>query len=197
MADIINDTPRFLTALLGIESLSTFAFFISACTVASTANAGFNVMITAFLYIGFCLGGMYTLTRSQSGVAIGFLIGVSLMLTVLSLQTAVFWGQLANCADSVGVGGVDAIQLDISSGVIDHYTCANRGGMRSVCVFASINFIIGLAFSGSLIKGKDEIINEVGGYDDVGPGAGPYSIPPANGSIGYNDATNQPSTADL
>ncbi len=29
-----------------------FAFFMSACSVASNANEGFNIMVTAFLFIG-------------------------------------------------------------------------------------------------------------------------------------------------
>jgi Na+/citrate or Na+/malate symporter len=93
-AGIIHDTPRLLSATLGLECLSSFAFFISACTVGSTANAGFNVIITSFLYIGFCVGGLYIITKSQSAVSVGFLIGVSVMMTIMSLQTAIFWGQV-------------------------------------------------------------------------------------------------------
>ncbi|GMI32660.1 hypothetical protein TeGR_g6495 [Tetraparma gracilis] len=196
MADILADTPRFLSSLLGISSLASFAFFISACTVAGTANEGFNVVIDALLYVGFCVGGLYALTRSQSGVAIGFLIGTSTMLCLHSLQTAVFWGQLANCQEFITItNAAGEAKMDIGSGVIAHYSCAGQAGMRSVCAFAVINFLLLGAFAGALIRGKDDLVNDIGGYDDVGAGAAPYSIPPPTGST-YNGQA-QPSTADL
>eukprot|EP00520_Triparma_pacifica_P013445 CAMPEP_0118657376 /NCGR_PEP_ID=MMETSP0785-20121206/13985_1 /TAXON_ID=91992 /ORGANISM="Bolidomonas pacifica, Strain CCMP 1866" /LENGTH=185 /DNA_ID=CAMNT_0006550289 /DNA_START=40 /DNA_END=593 /DNA_ORIENTATION=+ len=175
-AGIVHDTPRFLSALLGLLLLSSFAFFISACVVGSTANAGFNVVITSFLYLAWGVGGLYTITKSTSPVSIGFLIGVSSILTIHCLQTAIFWGQLSNCQDSIVV--TEGVTLDISKDFISHYTCTSKSAMSSVCAFSVINFLIGIAFTTRLIGGKDEIIDgsQQGGYDDVGP----------TGSIGYN-----------
>ncbi|GMI45066.1 hypothetical protein TrCOL_g140 [Triparma columacea] len=190
-AGIIHDTPRLLSSLLGLTFLSSFCFFISACTVAGTANAGFNVLITSFIYLGYAVGGLYTITKSQSPISIGFLIGVSIMVTIDCLQNAIFWGQLANCTTAITVS--EGVSLDIGTGVISHYTCHNVGGMKAVCAFAVINFLVGLCFTTSLIQGKDEIIDggQGGGYDDVGP----------TGSIGYNQQgaydNPPPSTADL
>lgn len=103
--DIIHDPPRLLSSLLGLTTLSSIAFFISSCVTAGTANAGFTTFITSLMYLGFCLGGLYTITRTQTSISVGFLIGVSLMLCIQSFQTAVFWGQLSHC--DVKFGGVE------------------------------------------------------------------------------------------
>ena len=72
-------------------------FTICAFVVADTANAGFNVVLTAFMYIAFAGGMYYTLQMqpSRSSLTVGFLIGVSGMLTALSLMTAIYWGQVS------------------------------------------------------------------------------------------------------
>ncbi len=41
-----------------------FAFFVSACVVARNANEGFNIMVTAFLFIGHVVYAFY-MTQTQ------------------------------------------------------------------------------------------------------------------------------------
>ena len=81
--DVLNNTPRLLSSILGLTCLTSFAFFVSACVTASTANAGFSTLLTSFLYVAFCVGGLHTITRSPTGVSVGFLIGVATMLCIM------------------------------------------------------------------------------------------------------------------
>ena len=182
--DVLNDTPRLLSSILGLTCLTSFAFFVSACVTASTANAGFSTLLTSFLYVAFCVGGLHTVTRSPTAVSVGFLIGVSTMLCIMSLQEAIFWGQLAGC-DATLLGA------DISKNVIAQYTCSAKSAYRSVCAFAVFNFLLTGAFTGALVRGKDDVLGDGGGgYDDVGPTG-------AQGFAQQQYDKPPPSTADL
>lgn len=100
-------------------------YTICSFVVASTANMGFNAVLTALLYIAYVAGTYHVLHRSKMPLAvragvqilrivglpvdrppqafsrppntshtqtqIGFVLGVSVMITFLSLMTAVFW----------------------------------------------------------------------------------------------------------
>jgi len=125
--------------------------------VSSTANNGFNVVLDALLYAMYCLGGLYVLNRSQSGLAVGFLIGVACMTTINSLKTAIFWGQLTGCEETV-------------DGTVPHYSCSHIGGYRAICVFSIIMFVLSFVFTYILVEAKDEIVegNITKGYDNVG-----------------------------
>ena len=119
------------------------------------------------------------MNRNVSSVAVGFLLGVSSLLTIVSLQTAIFWGQLANCGETIQVQGSTVNVLIGDS--IPHYTCDNKAGMRSVSAFASINFVLALFFTANMVRNVDGIVNELGGFDEIGPDSlharSPYSMP--------------------
>jgi len=151
MDQILADKPKVLTTLLGFNAIPTLCFVITSLSVSSTSNAGFNVMLTAVLYILFTTGGLYVLTKSQSTVAIGFLIGCSFMICLLSLMTAVFWGQLSGCNETFN-------GVPIGTDVIDHYSCDHIGGYRAICIFAVCEFLITLVFTYVLVQAKDEIV---------------------------------------
>lgn len=180
---ILNDKPKLLSSILGVQSLFTICFFFSSLAVSSTANNGFNVVLDALLYAMYCLGGLYVLNRSQSGLAVGFLIGVACMTTINSLKTAIFWGQLTGCEETV-------------DGTVPHYSCSHIGGYRAICVFSIIMFVLSFVFTYILVEAKDEIVegNITKGYDNVGAssfnsGAGAAYQPQQN--------SGQPITADL
>ena len=58
---------------------------------------GFNIVLTAILNISFVAGALYVVRNSKTPIAIGFLIGVSAMMTMLNFMTAIYWGQLSKC----------------------------------------------------------------------------------------------------
>mmetsp|Transcript_10590 Transcript_10590/g.31985 ORF Transcript_10590/g.31985 Transcript_10590/m.31985 type:complete len:187 (+) Transcript_10590:242-802(+) len=90
---------KLLNVNLALQALFSFALLICSFVVAATANAGFNAVLTAILSCTFVVGAYRVLNRSQSTLAVGFVIGVSTMMSFLMLMTAVFWGQLSGCED--------------------------------------------------------------------------------------------------
>lgn len=123
---------------------------------------------------------------------VGFLIGVSGMMSVLSLMTAVYWGQLSKC---------EVVKDDISQ-----YSCSQRAGYGAVSAFASLLFIIQCVFFGALIAWRGEIIEDegsggmsIGGsFGDLRPfsESGKYDIVSSNSQHTYGH-THNPTTVDL
>ena len=97
---------------------------------------------------------------------IGFLIGSTTMIALLNLMTAIYWGQLSGCK---GINGTLA-----------GYSCSNTSAYSAVSAFASLLFIVDLAFTASLVVWRDDFIEDSstssasrGSYSDL-------SIPSAN-----------------
>lgn len=59
-----------LMAIVGLEGIVTFAFVICTFAVATTANAGFNVVLTGFLNIGFIAGSYHVIRKSKAPIAV-------------------------------------------------------------------------------------------------------------------------------
>ena len=66
-----GDKRDVLVNSLALDGLFVFCFTICAFVVAGTANAGFNVVLTAFLNIAFIGGAYYILKSSKSPLAVG------------------------------------------------------------------------------------------------------------------------------
>lgn len=73
---------------------------------------------------------------------------------LVSLQTAVYWGQLANCEDI--------------KGSIDQYSCDNTSAYGAVSAFASIMFIFLLVSTVLTVLWRDDLIGETGLYEEIG-----------------------------
>ena len=115
--------------------------------MASTANAGFNVVLTALINSAFAAGAYHVLQSSViTPAAVGFLIGCSCMETALSLMTAVYWGQLSKC--------------EITKLSISQYSCEDKVAYGAVSAFATLLFLIQTIFTGSLIGWNEDIIDE-------------------------------------
>uniref|UniRef100_A0A7S2V692 MARVEL domain-containing protein n=1 Tax=Fibrocapsa japonica TaxID=94617 RepID=A0A7S2V692_9STRA len=147
---------------IGAHGVLTACYLICSFVVASTANAGFNAVLTGLVYAVYCVGAYQVLHKSKTALSVGFLIGFSALLIVLSLETAIYWGQLANC--------------ETVSESISQYSCSNKSGYRAVCAFASLLFILQGAMTTALVAWKDEFIsdpNTASLYEDLNqPGAG-------------------------
>ena len=130
-----------------LQGILAFPFTICAFVVADTANAGFNVVLTAFIYIGFVAGMYYSLQMqpSRSSRTVGFLMGCSGMITILSLMTAIFWGQLSNC------------ELLREGDEVGQYSCSNTTAYGAVCFFSSVMFVVQVATTYGLVIWRDEL----------------------------------------
>lgn len=149
------DKKDVMKLIIFVEAVATFAFVICSFVVAGTANVGFNCVLTGFLNIAFVAGSYYVINNSKSPIAIGFLIGTSGMLTILSFMTAVYWGQLSRCDEYY------------SAYNITQYTCANKAAYGAVCAFSVILFLLQGAFTVVVVIARGDLINETGLYDDI------------------------------
>ena len=117
---------------------------------------------------------------------VGFLIGVSGMLAVLSLMTAIYWGQLSKC--------------ETISGQIGQYSCTQKVGYGAVSAFASLLFVVQSVFFGALIAWRGEVIEEDGRgpYGDLRPFVdGSYDISSSRTTSHTHSHTHNPTTVDL
>jgi hypothetical protein len=109
-----------------------------------TTLLGFNIVLTALINSIFVAGGYRVIQGSRSAVSIGVITGCSLVITVLSLMTAIYWGQLSKC--------------EITTASISQYTCENKVTYAAVSVFATLLFLTQVIFTGSLVGWMDDII---------------------------------------
>jgi hypothetical protein len=76
-----------------------------------------------------------------------------MMITIISLMTAVFWGQLSNC---------EPVAEDI-----EQYSCSQRTAYGLISALAAALFVVQIIFLGALVIWKGEIVDEVGMYDEL------------------------------
>lgn len=155
LAQIQGDKKQLLAILIASEAFLAFPLTICCFVVAGTANMGFNAVLTALLNIAFIAGSYYVVRNSKTPIAVGFLIGSSVMMTLLNLMTSVYWGQLSKC---------QAVTASVAQ-----YSCSQPDAYGAVCAFAVMMFLVNLGFTASLIVWRGELISEVGGgmYDDL------------------------------
>jgi hypothetical protein len=77
------------------------------------------------------------------------------MMTIISLMTAVFWGQLSNC---------DPVPEEI-----EQYSCSQPTAYGVVSALAALLFVVQIIFLGALIVWKCEIVDDQDGgmYDEL------------------------------
>uniref|UniRef100_A0A7S1TNM9 MARVEL domain-containing protein n=1 Tax=Phaeomonas parva TaxID=124430 RepID=A0A7S1TNM9_9STRA len=180
---------KLLNVNLALQALFSFALLICSFVVAATANAGFNAVLTAILSCTFVVGAYRVLNRSQSTLAVGFVIGVSTMMSFLMLMTAVFWGQLSGCED---------VKDDP-----DQYSCDNKKAYGATCAMSVLLFLLDVSFTILLVLWRDDFMSESSGYDDIGGNSAFVNNAPgaadANAYAAYDSSTYKvpPSSADL
>lgn len=167
-----------LICLAAIMVVFTLPFMICSFVVASTANAGFNVVLTGLLMIIWECGSIWLMNKGPQAMSHGFLIGVSFVMFFLTFMTAIYWGQLAACDTSY-------------NGDLSQYTCTNISAMQGVCAFAVLMWIMEWPFLVLIIQHRNTIIKETS-YDDIGAGGtgGEFAYDQGPQSYGYNYNSN-------
>eukprot|EP00752_Nemacystus_decipiens_P001875 g1806.t1 len=196
-----QDEPQYmrnvLSGLSGIMLIFTAAFFICALVVASIENAGFNVVLTGLLLCAWEVGAMWLLKRGPHETSLGFLIGVTIILNLITIMTAIYWGQLAGCDSD-------------SDGDYDQYSCTHKSAMRGVAAFASIIWVLQLPYIYLLVQRRGVLIREdfvdsgerYHDYEDAafgGGGGGGWGKPPVDDAPTAPGAfvESTPETTDL
>jgi len=125
--------------------------------------------------------------RSQSTLAVGFVIGVATMMSLLMFMTAIFWGQLSGC---------EKVDEDV-----DQYTCDNKKAYGATCAFSVLLFLLDTAFTILLVLWRDDFMGETAAYEDIGSSPFVNDQPGAEGNsyAAYDSSTYKvpPSSADL
>lgn len=139
-----------------------FSYLISAFAVANEAYAGFNAVLTGFIFAAFTGLSYYGLRKNINRTIFGVILGGAFILMFVSLESAIFWGQYANCEpykqneeESRRLSDFGHSQLLASS---QEYLCLNRPAMKSVCAFSVFMFLSYVVMLGILMKFKNEIL---------------------------------------
>ena len=151
------DTSAIIKNLCGLQLLASVVFFASSISVADTANAGFNIVVTACLLLLYPLVAYYIIGNYRRPLYIGGIIGAGIVLTVLILETSIYWGQLSLCEPVEGVE-------------ISHYSCDNRIGYRFVSLFGIIVFGLQFCFTGYMLYKQEDLLKDFAEYEELSTG---------------------------
>ena len=112
---------------LVLQLCASVCFCLTSIFLRHFSNVGFQLIITALANLTFCVGAFYVINRQPDSMSVGACLGSGIVISVLSLITAVYWGELSKCEE-----------IDVS---IRKYTCDNKAAMRVMCFFAVLLFI--------------------------------------------------------
>ena len=112
-------------------------------------------MITSIVYIFFALFGLLVINKKQEPISVGLVLGAGFTLSIFSLLTSIYWGQLSSC--------------EIVYTHINKYSCKEslKSAMLTVCVFSSFMFILQISFSICLFHWRANILAESLLYTEV------------------------------
>ena len=167
-----GEKKQVVNLTIGAEAFLALPLTICCFVVAGTANAGFNAVLTALLNIAFIAGSYYVINNSKTPIAVGFLIGASVMITLLNFMTSVYWGQLSKC--------------QVVTASVPQYSCSNPDAYGAVCAFSVMMFLVNMGFTSVLIMWRGELISDVGMYDS-------YDNLPTSSGHGMPNAYDTPS----
>ncbi|GLD93898.1 hypothetical protein PINS_up002503 [Pythium insidiosum] len=158
------------TSLLAILVLSC-GLFVATLFLLETPYVGFNAFLTASLHVVYAFGAIVILNKSPSAYSIGILIGASLLILVLSLEGAIYWGLVAR----------DNLNRESAS-------IAASG-------FHSLIFVIQLAVTWIVVKAKEDVIDTYAAYEYI-PDVGYADRPSLSNASPINYQATAP-TADI
>lgn len=133
---LLNNYPHTLVldGIFGAQAIFTFCYLISSFVAFGNKYAGSVAVLTGLTFAAFTLAAYYGIRKRISRTSYGAVMGGASILLILSLQTAVFWGQYANCE-----AGDESI-VTVRSGSIG-VECTHLGAMKSICTFSVFLFL--------------------------------------------------------
>lgn len=166
---------QLLDGTLIAQAAFALSYFISALVVSGNAYAGFNAVLLGLVYASFIALAYLKVKNDLSRTMYGIILGVAVMLTFVSLENAVFWGQYAGCeSSSTTVYSVSPTYAPTNSPTSSRrlfddvesrrrlnsigVQCSNRSAMRSVCAFSVLMFLSYLFLIALLIRYKNDIL---------------------------------------
>ena len=89
---------------------------------------GFQLLITGLGNVLFALGSFWIVNKKPDSLSVGAALGSGVVISFVSLITAVYWGELSRC--------------EVVDVAIRKYTCESKGAMRSLCLFSVMLFFL-------------------------------------------------------
>lgn len=113
-----------LVAQLGVAS----CFCLTSLFLRHFAVVGFQLLVTGLVNVTFAIGSFWIINKQPDSMSVGATLGAGMVISLLSLITAVYWGELSRC-ETVAVA-------------IRKYTCDSKGAMRFLCLFSVCLFML-------------------------------------------------------
>jgi len=173
------------------QLLFSCCYLISSFFVFGNDYAGFNALLLSvffFLKIYFTYVGI---KKSPSRSLYGAVLGSGLILLVLSLQSAIFWGQYADCekasqpssaptnspAQAQKILMNSSANLDFAQRQLLGVECNHTSAMKSVCAFSVFMFLAYIVELGLLLKFKNEFLGSAPLDEGFNYSSVPVTIP--------------------
>ena len=113
-----------LVAQLGVAS----CFCLTSIFLRHFSVVGFQLLVTGLLNVTFAVGSFWIINKQPDSLSVGACLGSGVVVSLLSLITAVYWGELSRC--------------EVLSVSVRKYTCDSKDAMRVLCIFSIILFIL-------------------------------------------------------
>lgn len=147
---------RVVNALLLLQAACAFSFFICACVVAGTPNAGSNAMLSAMGNFVLLALVAKAVNMGTDATLSGICLGAGAVTALSNFMTAIYWGQLSECE-----------KAEIA---IEQFVCENKPAYGAVSAFATLLFLLQSGTCALLWLWKDSLLQYSQGpmeYDDL------------------------------
>lgn len=130
-------------------------FIITACTLVDAVNMGFNVVLISIVST---IKGVWSyflirqLKQSSYPIAYGIWIGASLIMIIVYLITAIYWGEMSQC---------EKLPEGTS---IDQYECRDKNAMESASGIATLLFLCEIFLAVTLVTRQSYLLRGYSTY---------------------------------
>mmetsp|Transcript_27797 Transcript_27797/g.26616 ORF Transcript_27797/g.26616 Transcript_27797/m.26616 type:complete len:211 (+) Transcript_27797:226-858(+) len=142
---LLNPKKYMNFSLFG-QLLVTLCCCLASLSLKHFPNVGFQLFITGFANLSFALGAFWVINKQPDAISVGVCIGAGIVISILSLITVAYWGELSSC--------------EIITVAVKKYTCdaASKSSMRYLCLFSIILFVLQGFFTSYLARYKIHVL---------------------------------------
>lgn len=133
------------------QAVFIFSYLITSFVLITNAYAGFNGTLLGFVYAAVLVLSYVKLYKDSNRLMFGIVLGMVFILTFVSLQSAIFWGQYSGCTSYLDIN----YSTGNDTGTVQ---CNSRAAMASMCTFSVFMFLSYLFQIVVMIKFKNEIL---------------------------------------
>ncbi|RYH14110.1 hypothetical protein EON65_34150 [archaeon] len=145
---------QILKGNLLLQVVFVVCYLISALFIASNTYAGFNSLLLGIIIIAVIGLSYYGLFKEVTRTLFGIVLGCSVMLIFMTLQSAIFWGQYSDCTPNSLLNSVTQ--------------CYNPAAMKSCCTFSVFLFLTYIAQVAAMIRYKNDVLGAAPSNEAVG-----------------------------